>query len=392
MKLAARGIVLAVGACAVVGLVVVGALRGRAGVDGPSRGTRLVYSLDTTAAPDGRAAIARAADVIRDRIAERGAPTRVATAGDTLVVEIGPMDDESRAGVEDIIARMAHVELMVVDEDPAVMSGIADETQRSDVAHAASIGVAVDAWTDDRGRSHRDPYLRAEDRETEVSEEDARAMGCTNQSRRCIVAGHVAIERFLEDATGSAPDAWLPPGRRLVYGRVEPPDHSRPYWRTYLVDLGGRIDGTTVIDAKTAWDPQTNRPQVWIRVAPAATQLAEQTRAKAGGKLAVVFDDHVVAAPVINAAIAGTDLVLTMGDGRERDQEMAAVDVVAALRAGSLPAPLVLESSHPFDRGAGGFLARSWLFFAAAGLIAAALVAVLLLSASRSAGTPSRSA
>jgi hypothetical protein len=56
------------------------------------------------------------------------------------------------------------------------------------------------------------------------------------------------------------------------------------------------------------------------------------------------------------------------------------MDLIAVLRTGSLPAPLVHLSTTPFAGATGGFLARSWLFFAIALALLASLVAWRLTS------------
>jgi preprotein translocase subunit SecD len=93
------------------------------------------------------------------------------------------------------------------------------------------------------------------------------------------------------------------------------------------------------------WDPTTNRPEVLVEFDRwGATRFEEMTGANVGRKMAIILDDIVSSAPVIQTRIGGGRSTITMGGGTVREIQNEAQDLVNVLKTGSLPAPLRVES------------------------------------------------
>jgi preprotein translocase subunit SecD len=69
------------------------------------------------------------------------------------------------------------------------------------------------------------------------------------------------------------------------------------------------------------------------------------TASHIGHKMAIILDNKVNSAPVIQGAIRGGASTITMGSAKPQVAQREADDLVDVLRTGSLPAPLVEESS-----------------------------------------------
>jgi len=63
-----------------------------------------------------------------------------------------------------------------------------------------------------------------------------------------------------------------------------------------------------------------------------------------GKKMAIILDDKVASAPVIQSRIGGGRSTITMGGGNPNDVQREAQDLVNVLKTGSLPAPLRVDS------------------------------------------------
>src|SRR5262249_17908706 len=73
--------------------------------------------------------------------------------------------------------------------------------------------------------------------------------------------------------------------------------------------------------------------------------FGDLTSKNVGRKMAIILDEKVQSAPVIQTAITGGKSNITMGGGDPRLVQQAAEDLVNVLRTGALPAPLVESQS-----------------------------------------------
>lgn len=306
-----------------------------------------------------RAALTQAIETIRSRIDERGVsePT-VVEKGDQIIVELPGLDDDNINRIKDIIARSAKLEFKIVDNDSAYMRGLFRKVREPD-PEAARLGIEVDVdgWRhDDSGDSFTDYYLTARDREEAVSVEEAKEIGCWNEDLPvengtvwCKVTGRRVIEQYLAGLAAQDPQYVVPDGGQIAYELIQPvsgDEVKEPFWRTYFLDSAVLLTGSSVSNAFTIFDPQTNRPEVLVEFNRYGTRaFGDLTSKNVGKKMAIILDDKVASAPVIQAAITGGRSNISMGGGNATEQQREADALVAVLKTGSLPAPLKEETS-----------------------------------------------
>ena len=92
-----------------------------------------------------------------DRAARRHVVIVVAVTGAEVVVELPPMDDESRDQMQQMMMRGARLEIHVVDDATQVLQPVVRDP---------AFAVATESWSPEGGTPHTDTYLRAADRAT----------------------------------------------------------------------------------------------------------------------------------------------------------------------------------------------------------------------------------
>lgn len=122
-------------------------------------------------------------------------------------------------------------------------------------------------------------------------------------------------------------------------------DEDRSYWLTYLVYRDTEVTGDYIQDARVAIDQDFNRPYVALNFdATGADMFAETTTENVGQRFAIMMDDEVQSAPVINEPITLGRARITLGDMQSYTEiQQEAQDLVIILRHGALPAPIELQ-------------------------------------------------
>ncbi len=171
--------------------------------------------------------------------------------------------------------------------------------------------------------------------------------GLDDPERLKALLGQTAKMNFhLVDQTVSGyevQDGKRPPaGSRLVYTDTEP---QVPY----VIRRRAIVSGERLVDASVGFDPQTNAPEVNFRFdALGGRKFGEVTQANVGRPFAIVLDDKVISAPIIQTAILGGSGRIT---GNFTVQE--ANDLAILLRAGALPAPMSILEERTVGPGLG---------------------------------------
>ncbi|MEJ5359148.1 MAG: protein translocase subunit SecD [Desulfobacterales bacterium] len=132
----------------------------------------------------------------------------------------------------------------------------------------------------------------------------------------------------------------VPPGSEILY-KVEEDLATRRTTRTpFLLKKTALLTGASLTDARVQLDSQYGEPYVAIEFDRKGARIFERiTGENTGKRLAIVLDNKVYSAPVIQEKISGGKARIT---GRFTLDE--ARDLAIVLRAGALPAPVaVLE-------------------------------------------------
>ncbi|MBT8452744.1 MAG: protein translocase subunit SecD [Deltaproteobacteria bacterium] len=153
-------------------------------------------------------------------------------------------------------------------------------------------------------------------------------------------------EAFGEDARDSLrtyiATLAVPDDHELSIGRQEPdPERGGEGWRTYYMYRVADATGEDLDDASVGFDPQSGSPEVDFTMnSRGASRMADLTGRNIGKRMAIVLDDRVESAPVIQGQIGGRGRI-TLGAYQDRNELLQeAKDLVVVLQAGALPAPL----------------------------------------------------
>jgi len=168
--------------------------------------------------------------------------------------------------------------------------------------------------------------------------------GIKDTKRAKDLIGRTALLEFkLLDEThdlNAAMQGNVPPGSEVLYGIKEDPETKRIIKTPYLIKKRTLLTGAHLMDARVQIDSQYNEPYVSIDFdKKGGRDFARITEANVKKRLAIVLDDKVYSAPVIQEKITGGEARIT---GNFTTEE--ARDLAIALRAGALPAPVnILE-------------------------------------------------
>ena len=134
---------------------------------------------------------------------------------------------------------------------------------------------------------------------------------------------------------------------------------------TYVVERRSIIGGENLVDAQPGFDSQTNQPIVNFRFdGQGSRKFGKITTDNVGKLFAIVLDNEVISAPIINEPILGGSGMIS---GSFTVQE--ANDLAILLRAGALPAPLVILEERTVGPGLGADSIKSGQIASILGLL-----------------------
>lgn len=140
-----------------------------------------------------------------------------------------------------------------------------------------------------------------------------------------------SLEAPLEQVVEWKATGRVPEGCREAQGTPE----------KFLVETKAVLDGADVKSAEAR--KGDHGPEAYLEFTESGSaRLRETTRANLDRRLAILFDGHVLFAPVIKAEIGGSAVVT----GRFTEEEIR--DLVELLRLGPLPCPVKIRWEAPF--------------------------------------------
>ncbi len=156
--------------------------------------------------------------------------------------------------------------------------------------------------------------------------------GVSDPNRIRQLLGTTAKMTFHLVADGVSPQGTMPPGVDLL-AMQDNPQEKLPV--QHHVD----VDGADLTNARAAQDPQNGGWAIDFTLdSVGASQFAEITRANLGKRFAIVLDDKIITAPVIQGVIPSGTGQITGSNFTAQ----SATDLALLLRAGALPAPLAV--------------------------------------------------
>jgi len=168
--------------------------------------------------------------------------------------------------------------------------------------------------------------------------------GIQDPERAKEIIGKTALLEFkLVDDTANVEDAIKngpPPGRQVLYGHAGRGEGVGNEKQAYVVESRPLMTGEYIQDARVRPAQQLQGASVELILNAAGARLFEQiTAANVKRRLAIVLDNRVYSAPVIQERIGGGRASITGNFDLKEARDLSIV-----LRAGALPAPVeILE-------------------------------------------------
>ena len=138
------------------------------------------------------------------------------------------------------------------------------------------------------------------------------------------------------------------------------------YSKSYVLKKRAVVSGEDLIDAQGSFEPQTGAPVISFRFnGKGARNFGEATSQNIQKRFAIVLDNRVISAPVINSAITTGSGIISGNFTTE-----SANDLSGLLRSGALPAPLRVQEQRQVGAELGADAVRSGAIALALGAIA----------------------
>jgi preprotein translocase subunit SecD len=292
-------------------------------------------------------AIDRALKIIRMRVDELGVlePTIQKVGDERIMVALPGATQDEQLRAREVIQQTAFLQFQIVQP----MSALTDVMDRIDRAVVSAVGrdEAVERDTSAAIGGVGGLFEAVEDTASEAAADTAAALrpfsskliplDQTGQTGQFAVMPEdvPAMERYL---ALEQVKALLPRGTVLRWGYdAEDETGGAPAYRPlYLLEERPLITGEYLEDAQAQRDPQLGQPQVLFQLSRRGGRIFERgTGAHIGDLMAIVLDNRVFSAPIINGQIADRGQIDLSGGTIEEARDLALV-----LRAGALPAPI----------------------------------------------------
>ncbi len=325
-------------------------------------GMHLELEIDESkqAVADKPEAIERALKVVRQRIDEFGvSEPLVQKAGDNrIIVELPGIDDPERA--LELVQKSAFLEFQIVDKSQALERVI---PRFDDMAKAAGIVVVGAKTGADTSKTAGVTSLLTQKTDTtktdgkpDSAKAVATAVSDSNAAKPAekpavgglfatnVQPGQMPGQYIVSEAAFSAIDralklpaiqAAMPPGKIMRWGVDSLGTATQRFYALYVLDSRPIIQGDALIDARPSSDPIEGNVVQFTLDNEGARRFKAETGKHVKDNMAIVLDQRVVTAPVLNSAI-GRSGQITLGGGSLQ----AAQDLALVLRAGALPVPL----------------------------------------------------
>jgi len=290
-------------------------------------GMHIVLRVDTAKLPlDSRKdAVERAMEIIRNRVDQFGVgEMAIQRQGkDNIIVQLPGVTDRERA--LEIIGKTAHLEFRIVSDNVEALKKALNMAR--DMAKAEVVPTKAEtAPIVPEAASVRESSAAAKETVTPVSKEsiEAKALAAAAKESEKVKETSVAIQEVLDNY-------------ELKY---QESDRGR---EPMLVEKKASLAGDTIVNAKTEFSTRGfGEPYVSLTLNAKGAQIfADLTATNVGKRLAIVLDGKVVSAPVIREAIPSGQAQISGNFTANESNDLAVL-----LRAGALPAPVVVEEER----------------------------------------------
>jgi len=264
-------------------------------------------------------AVEQAEKVIRNRIDKWGVsePDIKRKANNQIQIQLPGRSDPEKA--KELLGRTAQLEFKIVDDDSAAMDPIATKLPRCESTRA---GLTLPlpkggCWFADGAHPVAAANLRAELDQIK----DQQLQPLVDPAKNVIGVGEVVI-----------PDQVT----------------KISYYRTYTLRAKTELTGDYIADAAAQPDQDPARRGGWVvsfKMSPEGSRLmGKLTSENVQKRMAIVLDDRVESAPVIQSQITSNGQI-TLGAARNDQAQFEEANQIAlVLRSGALPAPVTIAA------------------------------------------------
>lgn len=326
-------------------------------------------------------ALERALQVVRNRIDQFGVTEPlIQRVGDRrIIVELPGVSDPERA--QNIVQEQAYLQFQITDETQALerVAGRLDAVMKE---QGITAGAADTAGGQKSGRSlfsKADSAADSTGRDTTSTVTGAFSTRVSPSPDGTPGKYIIAAEDFpLFDRALSNPAVRtaLPAGKVLRWGADSV---GAPFRTLYMLDQRAIIDGSFLTDARPRQDPMQGMLVDFEFTNEGGRRFRQETSRHLKDFMAIVLDDRVMTAPVIEGVI-GARGQIRMGMGTTLAE---AQDLALVLRAGALPVPLKVVEVRTIGASLGDDAIRQGL---SAGALGLALVILIMIGYYRFSG------
>ncbi|MEW5853482.1 MAG: protein translocase subunit SecD [Myxococcota bacterium] len=249
-------------------------------------------------------AIDQAVKTIRNRVDKLGvAEPSIAKRGqDSILVQLPGYGDPDEA--KRIIGKTAQLEFFIVEDDTRFLEPL---------QLPEGVTLQKEFYGRPDGSRGEDTFLLTEDWKS--------------------------LQAFLKDK--------VPQEKAVRFGELRQGD--KLMYRTYVTTRRADLTGDYITDARVAaGTPEKPQPYVALDLNPPGASLFEELTGKnVGRRLAIVLEDKVDSAPVIQSRIGGGHVQITLGGMKSNEQILKeAKELALVLKAGALPAPVTIREER----------------------------------------------
>jgi preprotein translocase subunit SecD len=281
-------------------------------------------------------AVDQALKVISNRVNRWGVtePIIAKRGNNAILVQLPGFKDPAKA--KELLGKTAQLEFKIVDDENQSLKDLKDLP--------AGVTLEFDRYNGAGGAVVSSPYLKA--------------MG--DNSRK-----------LLEDATQDKLPAGADLGLECIASKVK--KNICDGYRTYLLKSKVELTGESVVDARALLDQSQGaggKPYVALTFdAQGAKDFEAITGNNVMKRMAIVLDQTVNSAPVIQGKIGGGNASITLGGLRPYQELVAeANDLALVLKAGALPAPVTIQEERTVGASLGPELIRNGTYAVLLGL------------------------
>lgn len=268
---------------------------------------------------------------IRNRIDKMGVtePSIAKRGDDQIQIQLPGYNNPEEA--KSLIGRTAQLEFMMADDNANFLTSLADLPE--------GVVLQQSGFQRPDGGFGNDIYLEFSERKLDE------------------------VRRYL---TGK-----VPLENAIKYGRLGRSDSDgQALMRSYTLKRQVELTGDDLVDARVALgSPENPRPFVSLDFSIAGgRRFGELTTKSVGRRMAIVLEDIVDSAPVINEPITGGSAQITMSGNRTREEMIRDANQLAlVLKAGALPAPVTFREERSVGPSLGAEAVRAGAMAVAVG-------------------------